>query len=136
MSRIASQYCGAKLIGFGIYIHSLKVTEYFWLALVQGIIPDLDLNPELYERFGPGYRLQNFREVPIRIRNFLKGQIRMRNNSLLNPHHCCEQCCGSMTFWGGSRSGSADSCHLLKDSDPDPAIFITNLQDGSKKLIF
>jgi hypothetical protein len=32
-----------------------------------------------------------------------------------------------MTFWGGSGSGS---------SDPDPAIFVIDLQDASKKLIF
>ncbi len=46
------------------------------------------------------------------------------------------QCCGSMTFWGGS--GSADPCLWLMDpdSDPDPAIFVIDLQDASKKLIF
>jgi hypothetical protein len=50
-----------------------------------------------------------------------------------------QQCCGSMTFWGGSGSGSADPCLWLvdpdPDSDPDPAIYVTNLQDASKKLI-
>jgi hypothetical protein len=34
------------------------------------------------------------------------------------------QCCGSMTFWGGSGSGSADPCLWIMDpdtdSDPDP----------------
>ncbi len=29
------------------------------------------------------------------------------------------QCCGSMTFWGGSGSGSADPCLWLMDPDPD-----------------
>ncbi len=29
------------------------------------------------------------------------------------------QCCGSMTFWGGSGSGSADPCLRLMDPDPD-----------------
>jgi hypothetical protein len=40
-----------------------------------------------------------------------------------------------MTFWGGSGSGSgsADLCFLLMD--PDPAIFVTDLQDANKKLI-
>ncbi len=42
------------------------------------------------------------------------------------------QCCGSMTFWYGS--GSADPCLWLMD--PDPAIFVIDLQDASKKLIF
>ncbi len=42
------------------------------------------------------------------------------------------QCSGSMTFWGGS--GSADPCLWLMD--PDPAIFVTDLQDASKKFIF
>ncbi len=37
-----------------------------------------------------------------------------------------------MTFWGGS--GSADPCIWLMD--PDPAIFVIDLQDASKKLIF
>jgi hypothetical protein len=43
-----------------------------------------------------------------------------------------KKCCGSMTFWGGS--GSADPCLLLMD--PAPAIFVIDLQDASKKLIF
>ncbi len=46
-----------------------------------------------------------------------------------------EQCCGSMTFWcgSGSGSGSADPCLWLMD--PDPSIFIIALQDANKKLI-
>ncbi len=44
------------------------------------------------------------------------------------------QCSGSMTFWGGSGSGSSDPCFWLMD--PDPAIFVIDLQDDSKKLIF
>ncbi len=41
-----------------------------------------------------------------------------------------------MTFWGGSGSGSgsADACLWLMD--PDPAMFVIDLQDASKKLIF
>ncbi len=41
--------------------------------------------------------------------------------SRLTPHGCT-QCCGSMTFWGGSGSGSADPWLWLMDShlDPDP----------------
>ncbi len=41
-----------------------------------------------------------------------------------------------MTFWGGSGSGSADPCLWPMDPDPDPAIFVIDLQDASKKLIF
>ncbi len=44
------------------------------------------------------------------------------------------QCSGSMTFWGGSGSGSSDPCFWLMD--PDPAIFVIDLQDASNKLIF
>ncbi len=49
--------------------------------------------------------------------------------------HCCEgvgkrQCCGSIAFWCGS--GSADPCLWLKD--PDPSIFVIELQDANKKL--
>ncbi len=39
-----------------------------------------------------------------------------------------------MTFWG--RSGSSDPCFWLIDPDPDPAIFVIDLQDASKKQIF
>ncbi len=48
------------------------------------------------------------------------------------------QCSGCMTFWCGSGSGSADPCLWLMDPDPDsdPAIFVIDLQDASKKLIF
>ncbi len=34
------------------------------------------------------------------------------------PREKRNQCCGSMTFWGGS--GSADPCLWLMDPDPDP----------------
>jgi hypothetical protein len=37
-----------------------------------------------------------------------------------------------MTFWCGS-AGSADTCRLI---DPDPAIYVIDLQDANKKLIF
>ncbi len=43
------------------------------------------------------------------------------------------QCSGSMTFWCGSRSKSADPCLWIMD--PDPAIFYIDLQDANKKLI-
>ncbi len=48
------------------------------------------------------------------------------------------QCCGSMTFWCGSGSGSADPCLWLlnPDPDPDPAIFVIDLQDANKKIFF
>ena len=47
-----------------------------------------------------------------------------------------KQCCGFLTFWCGS--GSADSCLSLMDpySDPDPAIFVIDLQDSNKKPNF
>jgi hypothetical protein len=47
------------------------------------------------------------------------------------------QCCGSMTFWCGSGSGSADPCLSLMDPvvDSDPAIFVIDLQDANKKRI-
>jgi hypothetical protein len=38
------------------------------------------------------------------------------------------QCCGSVTFWYGS--GSADPCLWLMD--PDPAIFVIDLQEAFK----
>ncbi len=47
---------------------------------------------------------------------------------LLHPFSNSNQCCGSMTFWGGSGSGSADPCLW----DPDPAIFVIDLQHASK----
>ncbi len=42
------------------------------------------------------------------------------------------ECCGSVTFWYGFESGSADSYLLLKE--PDPAIFVSDLED--KNLVF
>ncbi len=46
------------------------------------------------------------------------------------------QCCGSMTFWYGSGSGSAHPCLWLMDPDPDTAVFVFDLQDVNKKLFF
>ncbi len=45
--------------------------------------------------------------------------------------YACNQCCGSMTFW--CVSGSADPCLWIMD--PDPAIFVIDLQDANKKRI-
>ncbi len=39
-------------------------------------------------------------------------------------------------IWGGSGSGSGDPCLWQMDLDPDPAIFVIDLQDASKKIIF
>ncbi len=44
------------------------------------------------------------------------------------------QCSGSMTFWCGSGSGYSDPCPWLMD--PDPAIFVIDLQDANKKQTF
>ncbi len=44
------------------------------------------------------------------------------------------QCRGSMTFWCGS--GSADPCLWLMDPDPDPSIFVIDLQVVKKNQIF
>ncbi len=48
------------------------------------------------------------------------------------------KCCGSMTFWcgSGSGSGSADPCLwiMVPDSDLDPAIFVTVLQETNKNI--
>ncbi len=48
--------------------------------------------------------------------------------TLFNIH----QCCGSMTFWRGSGSGSADPCLWLLD--PDPSLFIIDIQEANKKI--
>ncbi len=40
-----------------------------------------------------------------------------------------KQYCTSMTFWCGSGSLSADPCLWLMDPDPDPAVFVIDLQD-------
>jgi hypothetical protein len=44
-----------------------------------------------------------------------------------------KQCCGSMTFWGGSGT-SADPC--LWPLDLDPTIIVIDLQEVNKKLIY
>jgi hypothetical protein len=50
-----------------------------------------------------------------------------------NQGHILKQCCGSMTFSGGSGSGSADPCLWLMDPDPDRH---WPYQDANKKLVF
>ncbi len=73
--------------------------------------------------------------IPLRIRKRLSISIPIQIRSL--PW---KQCSGSMTFWGGSGSGSSDPCFWLmdpdSDPDPDPAIFVIDLQHASKKIIF
>jgi hypothetical protein len=51
--------------------------------------------------------------------------------SSLYSKESAEQCCGSVAFWYGS--GSADQ--YLRLSDPDPAIFVSDLQGGNQKLL-
>ncbi len=52
---------------------------------------------------------------------------------ILNTFSTVKQCSGSMTFWCGSGSGSADPCLWLMD--PAPAIFVMDLQEANKKPI-
>jgi hypothetical protein len=59
----------------------------------------------------------------IRIGTNVKGAIRIRINVL------------RIRNTGGSGSGSADPCIWLMDPDPDPAIFLIDLQDANKILI-
>ncbi len=49
-----------------------------------------------------------------------------------------KQCCGSMKFWYGSGSGSADPYLWPMDpiANPDPAIFVSDLQDVNKNDFF
>ncbi len=49
---------------------------------------------------------------------------------VLLKQRCFKQCSGSMTFWYGSGSGSADPYLWLTHPDPtpDPAIFVSNWQ--------
>ncbi len=53
-----------------------------------------------------------------------EGPLYIWMQALCEPSlHCfnpAKQCCGSMTFWGGSGSGSADPCLWLMDPDTDP----------------
>jgi hypothetical protein len=41
-----------------------------------------------------------------------------------------------VTFWYGSESGYADPYLRLTDSDPDPGILVSDLQDDNSKLFF
>ncbi len=50
--------------------------------------------------------------------------------------HCCIQCCGSMKFWYGSGSADPYPWQMDPDADPDPAIFVSDLQEANKKLSF
>ncbi len=84
--------------------------------MIRVFIPDPDhdffTNPWSRSKKGTGYR--------IRIRNTTTGTTIY--SSVTDPWH----------FGGGS--GSADPCLWLMD--PDPAIFVIDLQDASKKQIF
>ncbi len=53
---------------------------------------------------------------------------------MISTQTTCAQCYGSMKFWYGSRSGSADPYLWLidPDADPDPSIFVSDLQDINK----
>ncbi len=70
------------------------------------------------------------------LKKFLFGrQLGIESNPDQKPCYIhYRQCSGSMTFWWGS--GSADPCLWLMDpdSDPDPAIFVIDLQNAYKKL--
>ncbi len=46
---------------------------------------------------------------------------------------CRRQCSGSVTFWYGSGSESAEPYLWLLDPAPDPALFVSDLQDINKK---
>jgi hypothetical protein len=61
-------------------------------------------------------------------------QVRQRVSATIILYN---QCCGSKTFWYGSGSVSSDPCLCLMDpdSDPDPAIFVIDLQYANRKLI-
>ncbi len=73
--------------------------------------------------------------IRIKILSWIRIRIRIKTMRIYSPGlDCQKQCSGSMTFWGGSGPGSADPCLWLMD--PDPAIFVIDLQDASKKLIF
>ncbi len=65
---------------------------------------------------------------------------RIDHAAVFRPRICksLRQCSGSMTFWGGSGSGSAIRIHgsTPLTNGSDPAIFVIDLQDASKKLIF
>ncbi len=43
---------------------------------------------------------------------------------------------GSVTFWYGSGCGSGSSDPYLWRTDPDPALFVSDLQDANKKQYF
>jgi hypothetical protein len=48
---------------------------------------------------------------------------------IVKPVYIPEQCCGSITFWCGSVSADPGLCLI----NPDPAIFVIDLQDANKK---
>jgi hypothetical protein len=54
-------------------------------------------------------------------------------------NNCCTASNSVADPWHfGSGSGTTDQCHLLMDpdADPDPSVFIIDLQDANKKQIF
>ena len=43
-------------------------------------------------------------------------------------HFRANQCCGSVSFWYGSGSESADPVPMITDTDPDPGQILTKIQ--------
>jgi hypothetical protein len=53
-----------------------------------------------------------------------------------DPEHCKETCCGSMTFFMRIRIRGSIPLTNGSGSDPDPDIFVSDLQVVNKKLVF
>jgi hypothetical protein len=94
--------------------------------------PNLQIKAQNYETAQIGSYSTHLAGVT-RIR-ILPFNSRIHNTVTVLERYCCTECSGSMTFWCGS--GSGDPCLCQMDPDPGPAIFVIDLQDASKKLIF
>ncbi len=103
-------------------------------SLGQSVINIIRLVPHGVLIFFPSYRFSFFFcLVPILVEWWdLQRACRsvFKFVSLCVPHFY--HCCGSVTFWYGSRS--ADPSRWL--TDPDPAFFISGWQDANKKKFF
>ncbi len=119
-----------------VILHPIKC-DYKYCFLMKTLAPTCAHSPRWWgeRRSWWRNRRQECRgRAPPRLSPPAAGSLRSWNSPPPGSCHQQQQCCGSMTFWCGSGSGSADPCLWL--IDPDPAIFVIDLQDANKKLIF
>ncbi len=111
-----------------------------WEASLVGLIDNIDSSVDLKHQQNLSYNTFITIENVALARNYVQCTVHiiwyLQIHTSWKDLTYYDQCCGSMTFWRGSGSGSAGPCLWLMDPDQDAAIFVIGLHDAYKKLIF